>query len=114
MLEVVYRGGRPGRIERTGTVFTDVRIQVVNGEAGRLPVAGDIGGGKGHGHLVLGIFAVDHDLVAGHPRGLGTGGREDEGKRKGYGIHFHLFFFLLLRIRDRVLLAGIGQREEGR
>ena len=96
VLEVVGQGRRVRGIQRAAAVFPLVRVKVVHGNGGRFAVGGNVSGREGHGYLVFGIFAVHHNLVAGHPGGLhGRRGffallqnnfGEDEGERAGFRL----------------------------
>ena len=120
VLEIVGHRRRIGGVQGAGAIVALVGIEAVHLHRGGFPVTGDVPGGEGHDHLVLGIFAVDDDLVAGLPGGLEGGGDfpvlsrlnggEDEGKRprlglrtRGGGVH---------RVR-RLLVAG-SRRQDSR
>ena len=101
VLQVVGHGGGIGCVQGAAAVLAPVRIQVLHREGGRFAVGRDVTGTQGDGDLVLGIFAVHHDLVAGHPGGLEGRGSifallqdklgEDEGEGAGLGLH-HIRF----------------------
>ena len=92
--------------------------QAVHRHGGRLAVTGNVPGGEGHGHLILGVFAVDDDLVAGLPGGLDGRGHlpalpdgevgKDEGERAGLGLGSFGFG----RNRNRLLVAGEERKQD--
>ena len=109
VLEVIHRRCRIGRIQRTGAVLPLIRIEAVHGLCGRFSVRGDIPCGKGHGDLVLCIFAVNHNLVSGHPGGLGAV-REHEGKRTGFGLCLFLGGNGVYGVGSFLVLAGENKK----
>ena len=118
VLEVVRHRRRIGGVQGAGAVLPLVREQAVHLDGGRLAVAGDVPGAEGHGHLVLGVFAVDDDLVAGLPGGLDGRGHllalpdgdvgKDEGERAGFGLGSFRFG----RNRNRLLVAGEERKQD--
>ena len=119
VLEVVRHRRRVRGVQGAGAVLPLVGIEAVHLDGGRLAVAGDVPGAKGHGHLVLGVFAVDDDLVAGLPGGLDGSGHflalpdgdvgKDEGERPGLGLGSFGFG----RNRNRLLVAGEERKKDG-
>ena len=118
VLEVVRQRRRIGGVQGAGAVLPLVGIEAVHLDGGRLAVAGDVPGAEGHGHLVLGVFAVDDDLVAGLPGGLDGSGHfpalpdgevgKDEGERAGFGLGSFGFG----RNRNRLLVAGEERKKD--
>ena len=107
MGKVVYGFCGPGGVQIAGAFLVHVGDEFYDLGC-RTAVRRYVSCLKSYGNLVLGIFAVYHDIVAGHPFGLQAAGWQYEAHRLGYGYRLR-FGFGIVRV-DRVGIAGSKHR----
>ena len=115
--QIVHSLGGIGSVEVAGAVVASVGLEAVYGLGSGLAV--DVACFQRYHNLVLGVLAVHHNLVAGHPGFLGAVFRQYKGEGVGFRSHFLFLgkrvigcgrddFSLITRGKDRQNAAKNG------